>query len=175
MEREIREMREKELKLFVIEFNKGSQIDRAFRNITKEKKKAFRQALLRETIYLFSKVDEGSLKNEDIFNSIKKVKDIDKNISFGQAQKVINVAVKQYCFITKQKENILQELDCPLDSITMKGYGIKNRKMCNVSETDYVEYQKHFKEERGLKVLKDNEYDDNRINNFTKGGENVIS
>jgi hypothetical protein len=167
MEREIREMQDKELKLFVIEFNKGAQIDRSFRkDITKEKKKAFREALLRETISLFSKIDDGSLKNEDIFNSIKKVKDIDKNISFGQAQKVINVAVKQYCFITKQKENILQELDCPLDSITMKGCGIKNKTMCNVSEEDYVNYQKHFKEERGLKVLKDGKYDDNRINNF---------
>jgi hypothetical protein len=125
-------------------------------------------------MYLFSKIDDGSLKNEEIFNSIKKVKDIDKNISFGQAQKVINVAVKQYCFITKQKENILQELDCPLDSITMKGYkDIKNRKMCNVSEEDYVNYQKHFKEEFGLKVLKDGKYDDNRIAEFTKIEENV--
>ncbi|MCL1947722.1 MAG: hypothetical protein FWF51_11350 [Chitinivibrionia bacterium] len=173
MEREIREMWEKELKLFVIEFNKGAQIDRSFREgITNEKKKAFREALLRETIHLFGKVDDGSLKNENIFNSIKKVKDIDKNISFGQAQKVINVAVKQYCFITKQKENILQELDCPLDSITMKGCGIKNRKMCDVSEEDYVNYQKYFKEKCGLKILKDVEYDDNRISEFMKGGKN---
>jgi F0F1-type ATP synthase gamma subunit len=163
-------MREKELKLFIIEFSRGSQIDRSFgKNISKETKKKFREALFNGIMLLMGKADDGSLKNADIFNTIKKIKNLDKDISFGQAQKVVNVVMKQYCFITDKENRILKELDCPLDSTTMKGCKITNNNMKNVSENDYIEYQKRFeKEHDGIRILRDNRYDDLRIDKFTK-------
>jgi len=174
----LKEMREKELKLFVIEFNKGAQLDRSLTksNLTKEAKERFRKVLLSEIICLMDKVDNKSLKNADIIASIKKAKSVDRDISFGQAQKVINVALKQYCFITNQKETILKELDCPLDSTTMKGCKIKNNKMVSVLEEDYAKYQKLFAERHnGFKVLEDIKYDENRINGFIHGSQKGVS
>jgi len=61
----------------------------------------------------------------------------------------------------------LYELDCPLDSTTMKPYNIYNDNMLNVNEKDYLEYQRIFeKENNGIRILKDKEYDKMRINNF---------
>jgi len=167
-EKTISEMRDMELKLLIIEYNKASQLDRSFSKtkLTKEKKKLFRKKLIENCIFLMKSIDDGSLTNKLIREKIKELKNIDDNISFGQAQKVINVSLKQYCFIT-MKENLLKELDCPLDSTTMKSYGIMNKNMIKVTEKDYLKYQDIFKEEfNGNRILKDCIYDENRINNF---------
>ncbi len=164
MKQELQEMREMELKLLIIEYNKASQLDRSFSktNLTNEKKKLFRKRLLEICIFLMNKIDDETLTNSIIRKKIKELKNIDNNISFGQAQKVINVCLKQYCFITK-KEKILYELDCPLDSTTMEH---KNN-MLNIKEEDYLKYQRIFEEENnGIRILKDKEYDIMRINNF---------
>ncbi|MCL2323920.1 MAG: hypothetical protein FWC47_17660 [Oscillospiraceae bacterium] len=167
-ENKLKEMRELELKLFVIEFNKASLLDRSFskRNLSSEKKKEFRENLLDFSIYLMNKIDDNTLINSDIREKIQKLKAIDGNISFGQAQKVINVVLKLYCFLTN-KLSLIEELDCPLDSTTMKGYKIPNAQMINVTEEDYLIYQKKFDSEyNGIRILKDAIYDENRINNF---------
>jgi len=168
MNNDLLEMREMELKLLIIEYNKASQLDRSLSktNLTKKKKKEFREKLLDSCIHLMAKIDDETLTTSIIRKAIKRLKDIDDNISFGQAQKVVNVCLKQYCFITK-KEEILKELDCPLDSTTMEGYHIGNNKMINVEEVDYVKYQEKFKEEHnGIRILKDMKYDKKRINDF---------
>jgi len=170
MENQLLKMREMEIKLLIIEYNKASQLDRSFSKtkLTDEKKKVFRKKLLENCIFLMKKIDDGTLTNNIIRQKIKELKNIDENISFGQAQKVINVCLKQYCFIT-MKENILKELDCPLDSTTMKSYKIRNNNMLNVTENDYLEYQKKFENEfHGIRILKDQEYDRLRIRNFSK-------
>jgi hypothetical protein len=168
MNKELLEMREMELKLLIIEYNKASQLDRSFSktSLTNKKKKLFREKLLEICIFLMNKVDDETLTNLIIRGKIRELKNIDDNISFGQAQKVVNVCLKQYCFITK-KNKLLYELDCPLDSTTMKPYNILNDNMLNVNEKDYLDYQKMFeKENNGIRILRDKEYDKKRINNF---------
>lgn len=165
---EFNEMREKELKLFIIEFNRASQLDRSFAKtkLTIKGKRRFRKQLLQSCLHLMPKIDDGSITNTKIRNEIKRLKGVAKNISFGQAQKVINVCLKQYCFILN-KNKLFKELDCPLDSTTMNGCKIKNNKMNNVTEKDYLQYQKAF-EEKSCRILIDSEYDDKRITQFLK-------
>jgi hypothetical protein len=141
MEKSLLEMRNMEIKLLIIEYNKASQLDRSFSKtkLTEQNKKIFRKKLLENCIFLMKKIDDGTLTNDLIRAKIKELKNIDVNISFGQAQKVINVCLKQYCFIT-MKEKILRELDCPLDSTTMRSYNITNKNMINVTEKDYIKY-----------------------------------
>jgi hypothetical protein len=168
MNNDLTNMREMELKLLIIEYNKASQLDRSFSktNLSKTKKTQFRKKLLENCIYLMKKVDNDTLKNNDIREKIKDLTTVDKNISFGQAQKVINVTLKQYCFILN-KTDLLIELDCPLDTTTMKGYGIINKKMISVNENDYLKYQQFYENEfEGIRILKDRDYDDMRIGNF---------
>jgi len=168
-------MRKMEMKLLIIEFNKASQLDRSFSNtkLSDHKKVEFREKLLEYCILLMEKIDNETLVNNDVREKIRELAKIDNNISFGQAQKVINVTLKQYCFIVN-KGNLLKELDCPLDSTTMKGYKIKHKKMIDVNEDDYLEYQNIFNEEfDGLKILKDSKYDEIRIHNFLNLQKNI--
>lgn len=164
---DISRMRLFEIKLLVIEYNKASQLDRSFSKIPLEKSKIlqFRKQLIDSCLELLDCMDNKKLKNKQIRNHIKILKEIDNRISYGQAQKVINVCLKQYMFITNQFDSIA-ELDCPLDTITMKGYGITNNRMINVMEKDYLEYQKKYEEEYEYRILKDMKYDNNRIEGF---------
>lgn len=164
----IDEMRDLELKLLIIEYNKASQLDRSFSKtqLSQTKKIEFRERLLEYCLFLMKKIDDETLKNSDIRGKIRELTKIDENISFGQAQKVINVTLKSYCFIAN-KENLLKELDCPLDTTTMRGNRIIHNKMIAVNEDDYLKYQNiYYKEFAGLRILKDCEYDKMRIHNF---------
>jgi len=169
MNSELSAMRNMELKLLIIEYNKASQLDRSFSKtkLSSQKKYEFRKTLIKYCIELMENADKGTLKNKDIRDRIKALSCIDsKNISYGQAQKVINVSLKQYCFILG-KENLIKELDCPLDTTTMKGYKIAHKRMIDVTEADYIQYQQIFEEENnGIRILKDSKYDDMRINEF---------
>jgi hypothetical protein len=172
---EIEKMREMELKLLIIEFNKASQLDRSFSKtqLSTKNKKKFRDELLEHCMCLMKNIDDGTLGNQVIRGTIEKLTKIDpKNISFGQAQKVINVVLKQYCFIMK-KNNLLKELDCPLDSTTMnvgsaakREYGIEHESLKRVNIKDYEGYQDIFEKEHGMRILRDREYDKERIQNF---------
>ena len=119
MNRDIVNMRKMELKLLIIEYNKASQLDRSFSKtkLSHKGKIEFRERLLEYCTYLMEKIDNETLKNSDIREKIRELTKIDvNNISFGQAQKVVNVTLKQYCFIMN-KEKLLKELDCPLKHI----------------------------------------------------------
>ena len=161
------EMREKELELFIIEFNKGSQLDRSFKrsNLGNEQKIEFRKELVKSCKKLIKRIDNDTLTNKHIRKEIDRLKNIDGNISYGQAQKVVNVCLKQYCFLMN-KSDLIKELDCPLDSTTMKNCKIENDSMYNVEKEDYLEYQEIFKKQYGERIFRDIEYDELRIENF---------
>jgi len=57
MEKQLLEMRNMEIKLLIIEYNKASQLDRSFgkTNLTEQKKKIFREKLLENCISLMEK------------------------------------------------------------------------------------------------------------------------
>lgn len=164
----LEKMRFLELQLFIIEFNRASQLDRSISKNSNEPKSGFRKALVKTCLALIKEMDDKTLSNVKIRKGIKNLSE-KYGVSYGQAQKVINVCLKQYMFLT-QKYEFATELDCPLDSTTMKGCHISHNKMCSVKEDDYKNYQNLFEKQFALKVLKDEEYDKHRINNYV-GGE----
>lgn len=164
----LEKMRLLELQLFIIEFNRASQLDRSISKNSNEPKSGFRNALVKTCLALIKEMDDKTLSNVKIRKGIKNLSE-KYGVSYGQAQKVINVCLKQYMFLT-QKYEFATELDCPLDSTTMKGCHISHNKMCSVKEDDYKKYQNLFEKQFALKVLKDEEYDKQRINNYV-GGE----
>ena len=151
----------------MIEFSRASQLDRSFSNSHKPKS-GFRKGLVKTCLDLISLVDAWTISNMEIRKKIKSLSQ-KYGVSYGQAQKVVNVCLKQYVFLT-QKFDCVNELDCPLDSTTMNGCHISHNKMCSVKEDDYKNYQNLFEKQFALKVLKDEEYDKQRINNYV-GGE----
>lgn len=164
----LEKMRLLELQLFIIEFNRASQLDRSISKNSNEPKSGFRKALVKTCLALIKEMDDKTLSNVKIRKGIKNLSE-KYGVSYGQAQKVINVCLKQYMFLT-QKYEFATELDCPLDLTTMKGCHISHNKMCSVKEDDYKNYQNLFEKQFALKVLKDEEYDKQRINNYV-GGE----
>lgn len=167
--KELDKMRDLELKLFIIEFNKASQLDRSISNTKnpRKSKSEFRKALVDTCLALIKKMDEGALSNDEIRKKIKSLSE-KYGVSYGQAQKVVNVCLKQYMFLTRNYQ-CAKELDCPLDTTTMKGYKIAHSRMCAVNAGDYERYQGLFEKENGLRIFKDEAYDDQRIENFFKG------
>ena len=64
---------------------------------------------------LIPKIDSNSIASSDIRNAIKELSE-KSGVSIGAAQKPINVYLKFYCAIQNKREEILRELDCPIDS-----------------------------------------------------------
>ncbi len=164
--RDVETMRVHELKLFIIEFNKAAQLDRSFgQSLTHDEKITFRNALIDTCFDLMDLVDNDTFTNTILRNSIEELTTISENISHGQAQKVVNVVLKQYCFIL-DKANLYKELDCPLDSTTMRG----RHSMKNLTREQYEAYQSEFEiSHGGLRILEDMEYDTQRIQRFEQG------
>jgi transcriptional regulator with XRE-family HTH domain len=156
---QLQAMREKELKLWIISNNKISRLDQAFAktNLPPDKKKTFREKLLEYTLFLIGKIDDNTITNNDIRKKIEDLKNIDPRITYGQAQRVLNVCLKQYCFISN-KLNAIKELDSP--------YDIYNGRMLHMGEEDYRIYQNFLERENRMRILNDLEYDDFRITVF---------
>ncbi len=163
---EVEAMRTLELKLFIIEFNKASQLDRSFgQSLAPGEKRTFRKALIDTCFDLMDLVDDDGFTNAILRNRIEDLTKISKSISFGQAQKVVNVVLKQYCFILG-KANLYKELDCPLDSTTMQG----RHSMKDLTKEQYETYQSEFEGRHdGLRILEDMAYDTQRIQTFEQG------
>lgn len=163
----LEKMRLLELKLFVIEFSRASQLGRSISKNKRKPKSGFREALVKTCLTLIKEMDDNELSNVKIRKEIK-IMSMKYDVSYGQAQKVVNVCLKQYMFLT-QKYEFAKELDCPLDSTTMSEYKIFHNKMCSVDESDYIQYQDLFDQRYNPRILKDEIYDKQRICNYIAG------
>jgi len=148
-------------------FCKETQLGRSLRS----NKLAFNKQLLNSIMELANKADDLTLRNEDIRARIRQISK-DNEVSIGQAQKVINVYLKYYCILRQKPEEVLKELDCPLDSQIMtkfKTKGVRRTSLKNMTEfSNYVAWQEHLEREgNGIRLKPDIEtYDMGRINSF---------
>jgi hypothetical protein len=148
-------------------FYKEAQLGRSLRanNI------AFKKQVVTSCIELANKADKGTLKNEDIRKEIKIISTNTK-ATIGQTQKIINVYLKYYCILTKKPLELIKELDCPLDSQSMKANiyaGLTIYKLKNFNNFDeYVNWQNHLESKgNGIRLSPDIEaYDKKRIEKF---------
>ncbi|MDR1146780.1 MAG: hypothetical protein LBK71_11695 [Verrucomicrobiales bacterium] len=172
MKESLNKIYESELKVFIITLIQSSQLFRSLgakrKKLSELAKKELKRKLLDFSIELIKEADSGTLKNSKIHKKIEELTKINKLISFGRAQKALNIVLKSYCIITRKKQGILRELDCPLDSRTMKHCGIPENRLLDVEKNDYLCYQKKFEEEE-LRIFEDYKaYNENRINKFIK-------
>jgi len=147
-------------------FYKESQVARSLR----KKDKEFNNALFISINKLRGKADNNTLKNEDIRNEIAKLSE-KTGASIGQSQKVVNVYLKYYCILINKPEEIIRELDCPLDSGIISKFGKGYEKMIRLRDMDfnrYVEFQNRLEQEgNGIRLKPDIEtYDERRIKKF---------
>jgi len=102
--------------------------------------KKFKKTVFNEVEQLTDKMDKHSLSEEAIINSIKKLKNT-YNVSFGQAQKPINVLLKYHYYLYHtDNKTILEVLHCPLDSVVLKRLGYRSYNMLFLTDIEYDTY-----------------------------------
>ena len=133
------------------------------RTIPKEKKEKYQQNLKKIIIDLIIKIDSGTLKNEDIRGKIKKLAEI-ADVSIGAAQKTINVYLKFYCIVSNKSDDILKELDCPIDSKVQKNNPLKRISLKDINFDNYVNMQNILEKKYDLSIIADFEaYDESKV------------
>jgi hypothetical protein len=111
---EMDEYKEVVKQVLVPMFYKESQVSRSMRKSDNPSRANFNKQLFDSIQRLTRKVDDNTLTNGSIREEIKNLSS-ETNTTIGQAQKVINVYMKYYCII-EEKQALLKELDCPVDS-----------------------------------------------------------
>lgn len=131
--------------------------------IPKDKKKIYTKTLKILIKNLIGKIDINSLANEDIRKAIKDLS-IKSDVSIGASQKAINVYLKFYCILANKSDDIIKELDCPIDSFVIKENKLSKVSLKNMNLKDYEEMQDILKENYGIKLLADiKAWDDKKI------------
>lgn len=164
--KKLKKMKDYAKDILVASFINESQVGRSISSSKRDgqndvDKKDFNQNLLKSIKELRKLVDNRTIKTTDIRNEIKSLSN-KTGASIGQSQKVINVYLKYYCLLLDKPLNIIKELDCPLDSITMEN---KQQMKNIISMKEYVEWQRKFEENYGVRLFRDEEYDLNRLKN----------
>ena len=104
--------------VLVAMFHKESQLGRSAKNNDDMAKLAFKKRLFDTILSLVEKVDTETLTNIDVRSGIRRLAE-EADVTVGQAQKVINVYLKYYC-VLRDKQSLIKELDCPIDSGIVK-------------------------------------------------------
>jgi hypothetical protein len=135
------------------------------RTIPWDKKKAFQKNAMGIVAGLIEKVDSNRLKNKDIRDAIIKLSiqsGFGKNI--GAAQKVINVYLKYYCVVAGKDDNLLKELDCPIDSWVRQFYKLHNLNLKDMEMEDYEKMQRTLQDKCDMRFLADiDPYDKRKV------------
>ncbi|MCD6531190.1 hypothetical protein J7K99_01945, partial [bacterium] len=73
-------------------------------------------------------MEKSELTENNIIAAIESLSN-EFGISFGQAQKPINVILKYHFYLTNGNDDIKKELHCPIDSVILKKLGIGKSKI----------------------------------------------
>lgn len=157
-------MRDLEVDVLIAIFEKETQLGRSFGKSNRPEN--FNTELFNIMKHLRILVDNETIKNGDIRTAIKTLKER-TGASIGQSQKVINVYLKFYSLISNKNENVLKELDCPLDSTIFRELGVKQNNMRNLNEfSKYEKLQAECEKRAGIKILFDAKYGKKRLERF---------
>jgi hypothetical protein len=133
------------------------------KNINKDKIKDFKVSLFKEIEILTNKMDKNTLTEKDIINSINELcKKF--GISFGQAQKPINVILKYHFYLTKSNETSMKKvLHCPIDSLILKKLGKRGISLTKIDEAKYLEIQKEIGNRSNTRIEFDTLWDEQHL------------
>lgn len=147
--------------LYSVLFN-STMIGRSVGKILKKDNKSFKDfklTVLRESEKLIDKMEKNSLSEKDIIDSLDKLVKCFK-ISYGQAQKGINVILKYHYQLYKNLKNYNGGvLHCPLDSNILTELKIKNLPLSKVDKNMYLLIQNKIEKLSPIRVNFDEVYE----------------
>ena len=121
--------------------------------------KDFKLAILEESENLICKMEKNNLAEKNIVDSLDKIVERFK-ISYGQAQKGINVILKYHYQLYKNlKKYNGKVLHCPLDSNILAELKIKNLPLSRINKKTYLSLQDKIANLSDTRVDFDERYD----------------
>jgi len=116
----------------------------------------FKIRVVKESEILIDKMEKCKLLENDIIVSIDKFCD-EFNISFGQAQKAINVLLKYHYYLYEKyltnHSKIKSVLHCPLDSKILEELHIRNKPLTRIDKKEYIDIQNEIHDKMYSKGL----------------------
>lgn len=134
---------------------------------SRKKLKNFKIRLFKEVERLINKMEAKRLQEKDIISSIGSMSN-KFNISFGQAQKAINVLLKYHYYLYEKylDKSIEKILHCPLDSVILERLGIYDS-LTQIGRKQYMYIQKVIGKKRPSKISFDKKWD---VQHLKEGG-----
>lgn len=150
--------------IYLIIFN-ATMISRSVgKNITAGKSvKDFKVRVFEKLEMLTNKMDMGKLIEKNIVDSINDLSE-EFQISFGQAQKPINVILKYHFYLTKDHNDpIKKALHCPIDSLILKKLDKSGISLTKITKEKYLELQKEIQSHYDTRIEFDTHWDEQHL------------
>jgi hypothetical protein len=137
-------------------------LGKTFRRNERERNlKGYKRRTFEELEHLCSKMVDGTLRRGNIHQSIQSIQS-DLSISFGQAQKALNVLLKCHYFLYYFGKPIADELDCPLDSVVLRSLGEKIS-LSTMDKPDYLRVQRRISAKAARRIDYDIQWDERHL------------
>jgi hypothetical protein len=153
--------------VYLIIFN-ATMISRSVGKTLKGKNstKRFKINVFEKLNHLCDLMNTGKLSEDDILGSIKALRD-KFGISFGQAQKPINVIMKYHFYLTRPKDHKTKKvLHCPIDSVILKELNKSGLPLTKIDEAKYLELQKEIEKRFSIRINFDNKWDEQHLRDW---------
>jgi hypothetical protein len=154
--------------VYITLFN-STMIGRSVGKTLKVKNKSFKDfklAVLKESNSLINKMEKNNLFEKDIIIILDKLVEVFE-VSYGQAQKGINVILKYHYQLYKEFKNYNGNiLHCPLDSNILTELGIKNLPLSRINKEMYLSIQKKISGLSNKRVNFDKKYENKYFKRF---------
>jgi hypothetical protein len=121
-------------------------------------KKKFKKAVFDEIDRLTDLMDQGTITENEILKSIESISNGCK-VSFGQAQKPINVLLKIHFYLGKRDDRVAYELHCPLDSFVLGEKLHQHVSLRKMDKEQYMKAQDEIAQQYSPRIKLDEEWD----------------
>ena len=124
--------------------------------------KDFKVQVFKQVEKLIDKMDKNKLTEDDIISSIESLVN-EFGVSFGQAQKPINVILKYHFYLANNNDNMKKVLHCPIDSIILKKLGKKGLSLTKIDKEIYLQLQKEIEKRCNTRIEFDTLWDEQHL------------
>ena len=129
----------------------------------KKSLKEFKRKLFEKLDKLTDLLNDGKLTEGHIIASIKALSQ-EFDISFGQAQKPINVILKYHFYLTRNKNQRTQKvLHCPIDSFILGELNERAISLTKIKDKEYRKFQQEIQNQNSIRIEFDTKWDEQHL------------
>lgn len=152
--------------LYLILFN-ATMIARSLgKTLSDDKLKEFKTAVFQKVDKLTDRMDRGELSDDDIVGSIDSLCS-QFGVSFGQAQKPINVILKYHFYVTRSWDAKSKAvLHCPIDSFQLEKLARRGMSLARLDKNNYLKLQQEIAGKRQTRLDFDRAWDEQNLRSW---------